>query len=40
MATGEDGPNAAREFSDRLAASGRTFSGSTEVVRTDRNFRT
>lgn len=29
----------AREFSDRLAASGRTFSDSTEIVRDDRDSR-
>lgn len=29
----------AREFSDRLAASGRTFSDSTELVRADRDSR-
>lgn len=29
----------AREFSDRLAASGRTFSDSTEIVRADRDSR-
>jgi hypothetical protein len=30
----------AREFSERLAASGRTFSDSTEIVRADRDSRT
>ena len=30
----------AREFSERLAASGRTFSDSTEIIRADRDFRT
>jgi hypothetical protein len=29
----------AREFSDRLAASGRTFSDSTEIIRQDRDTR-
>ncbi|MGI8861040.1 MAG: hypothetical protein ACR2HO_12965 [Rubrobacteraceae bacterium] len=29
----------AREFSERLAASGRTFSDSTEIVRADRESR-
>jgi hypothetical protein len=29
----------AREFSDRLAASGRAFSDSTEIVRADRDSR-
>jgi hypothetical protein len=29
----------AREFSDKLAASGRTFSDSTEIVRADRDSR-
>ncbi len=30
----------AREFSERLAASGRTFSDSTEIIRADRDSRT
>jgi hypothetical protein len=30
----------AREFSKKLAASGRTFSDSTEIVRADRDSRT
>jgi hypothetical protein len=29
----------AREFSDRLAASGRSFSDSTEIIRADRDSR-
>ena len=30
----------AREFSERLAGSGRTFSDSTEIIRADRDSRT